>query len=97
MNDVIPNTRRVLFLRVIGSAVLYGIFVVLAVSWVLTHTPALQYTLLIPLVLAVVVLPRKLPPSQTGIPRSGLWLSYVRGVYFVVAVFAMLALPEILY
>ena len=95
--SVLANTRRMLFVRVVASLVLYGLFVVLAVTWVLTHMPVLQFTLLIPLVLAVVVLPRKLPPEETGVQRSGLWLSYVRAVYIVVAVVALLGLPEILY
>ena len=77
-------------------------------SWVITRHEVLQYTLLIPLVLAVFVLPRKLPekwreriggdPAKMHeVVRMNRWLSSIRAIYIVVAVFIMLGLPEILY
>lgn len=99
--DIEPdNQRRVLFLRVTGSVVVFTIFVVLAVAWVLTQDPTLKWALFVPLVLSVVILPRNLmldDEPEESLSRMRLWLSYVRLAYFALALFVMLGLPEILH
>jgi len=94
------NQRRALFLRVSGSVAIFTVFVVLAVAWVITQDPTLKWALFIPLVLSVLILPRNVTLDdvpEESITRFKLWLSYVRLVYFALALFVMLGLPEILY
>jgi hypothetical protein len=101
------KSKRSLFLRIVGSILLYGVFVALSVSWILTRNPTLKWALFVPLVAAVFVLPRKLPETlgeevegdsveMRTLARLGRWLSMVRVVYLLVALFVLLGLPEIL-
>lgn len=98
---------RKLFLRIVFSIVTYGVFVVLAVSWVLTTNPTLKWMMFVPLIGAILTLPRRLPKqlsddvvegseAERSLVRTRLWLSYVRLAYFLVALFVMLGLPELL-
>ena len=93
------NQRRALFTRIIASVLLYTVFGVLAVSWVLTQDETLKWALFIPLVAAVLVLPREVQSDDLADEmrnRLKLWLSYVRVAYFIGALIIMLGLPELL-
>jgi hypothetical protein len=107
MNIDFLTSRRSLLARVVSSILLYGVFVTLAVSWVLTRDPTLKWALFLPLVAAVFMLPRKLPEKLSDeesadkeametATRIGRWLSWVRVIYLLVAMFVLLGLPEIL-
>lgn len=101
------KSRRSIFVRIVVSILSYGVFVAVAVSWVLTYEPMLKWMLFIPLLAAVFLLPRKLPEKfddeldddseeMRTVVRVGTWLSTVRVVYLLIAVFVLLGLPEIL-
>ena len=106
MKTTLQNYRRLLFARIAASVVSFGLFIALAVTWVVTHAESLRLTLLIPLIIAVFVLPRRMPDEWEGeeptdeerdnLERTRKWLSYVRVIYFLVALFVMLVLPEVL-
>lgn len=95
---------RTLFIRAIVSILVYGTFVVLATAQVLTAREDLRYAMLVPLVAAVFILPRKVTrasdvpeDSEEGrtLARIGLWFSYVRVIYLLVAIFILVGLPAI--
>lgn len=99
--------RRVLLLRIIASVLSYCVFAVLGIAWVITSAPSLKWVLFIPLVGAVLLLPRKLQETVGRgldkesnayrlVIRTGYWLSMVRVVYLIVAIFILAALPAIL-
>ena len=82
-----------------ASVATFGVFVVLATSWVMTQSPTLKWAMFVPLVGAVLILPRELPlgaDAEEVLVRTKLWLSMVRFGYFLVALFVMLGLPAIL-
>lgn len=94
------NQRRMLFARIGASVIVFTLFVVLAVSWVLTQDSTLQWALFIPLVLSVVILPRRVVVddlSEESAARFQRWLSVVRLAYFLLALVVMVGLPELLF
>ena len=100
MDEQHGNQRRKLLVRVVASVLVFSLFVILAVSWVLTQDPTLKWALFVPLVGAVLILPRQLPEmglEEDVAIRTKLWLSYVRFAYFAIAVGVMLGLPELIY
>ena len=94
------NQRRILFIRVVTSVVVFTVFAITAVAWVMTQDPTLKWALFVPLVASVLVLPRDvvLPDAdEETVVRTKLYLSYLRLTYFLVALVVMLGLPEILF
>ncbi len=92
--------RRALLMRIIASVAAFTVFVITAVSWVMTQNPTLRWALFVPLIASVLILPRDVVNddlSEETRARTKLWLSYVRVAYFLVALFVMLGLPELLY
>lgn len=94
------NQRRVLFGRILGSVAVFTVFVIMAVSFVMTQDTTLKWSMFLPLILSMLVLPRTVDAddlSDEAYARTKLWLSYVRVAYFLLALFVLLGLPELLH
>ena len=92
------NQRRILFMRIAGSIAAFSLFVIVAVGWVLTQNPTAKWALFVPLVGAMLILPRDIRAESIDEEqrvRIRLWLSYERVAYFLLALFVMLGLPEL--
>ena len=98
--------RRVV-LRSGVSLAFYILFVVLAVVHTFVKHPYLNYAVIVPVILAVMILPRAVYPKQEpteeerpfheSLPRMGIWLTYTRAIYLVVAVALLFGLPELVH
>lgn len=96
MNPYIAKIKT----RTILSAVFFGVFVAAAIGIALMARQDLRYYVMIPFAGAYLFLPRRLAvpddkDAELG-PKINLWLSYLRIIYFALAVFVLLALPEII-
>ena len=83
----------------IGSVALFVVFATLGIAWTLTRNPDLKYVIFVPLIAALLALPRDLSDAVVGPElksRYKLWLSFVRLAYFLVALFIMAILPSLL-
>lgn len=99
MEEESSRQRRTLFLRIGASVLTFTVFVITAVSWVLTQNPTLKWAIFLPLVGAVMLLPREVRVEGLADEvriRMRLWLSYVRVLYLLLAMFVLLGLPELL-
>ena len=108
--EELQRFQKVLLARVSASVAFFGAFIVLAVASITTADEALQVWVLAPALIAILIMPRQsLPTSMRRPPedadaatlwaklaRMRLWLSSVRVVYLLTAVFLLLVLPELL-
>ncbi|GEM_PF-7001475 len=94
-------------MRTILSAICYGIFVAAAVGAAIAHRADLRYYVMVPFILSYIFLPRrqfspnKSEPGQESdsvklARKVNLWLSYLRVIYLIVALFVLLGLPKII-
>lgn len=99
--------RRVL-LRSGVSLAFYILFVVLAVVHTFVKHPYLNYAVIVPVILAVMILPRAVYPKKEPteeeersfyerLMRIGIWLTYTRAIYLVVAIALLFGLPELVH
>ena len=94
------KTRRIFFVRVVASIALFVAFVVLSVGWVFTAAQLFKWSMMLPLIASVAIMPREVPvavvPDESAHPRARLWLSTVRLIYFLVALGILAGLPELI-
>lgn len=108
--EELQRFQKVLLTRTVASVAFFALFIVLAIASIVTANQTLQMWVLAPAVVAILMMPRQSLPSSMPRPpqdpeaatlwaklaRMRIWLSSVRVVYLLTAVFLLLGLPELL-
>lgn len=88
------------------SLVFFVIFAIIAVVNVFAPNEFLRMVVIVPVIVSLMVLPRAVyPKSEPQEPtektyyerlmRMGIWLTYTRAIYFVVAIALLFGLPRL--
>ncbi|QED27948.1 hypothetical protein FRD01_12010 [Microvenator marinus] len=89
------------------SLAFFAIFLVLGVMHAFVDYAWVYYGVVVPVVLAVLILPRAVYPKGEPLPeervyferlnRMGIWLTYTRALYLVVALAVLFGLPKLVH
>ncbi len=97
MNSVVEKIKT----RTILSAACFGVFLASAIGIAVVGRSDFRYYVMVPFVVSYLLLPRRrIVPGEGTEAEMGrkvnLWLSYLRVIYFLAALFVLLALPKLI-
>lgn len=105
--EKLNKAYRTAAVRVGFSLLVFVVFIITGVMSALTHHPEILYWLPVLGIAAIMILPRAVIPrgikpdtSQeremwTKLTRVRVWLTYVRALYLLAALFVFVGLPEL--